>query len=368
MTTIRAQGKMRAEAVGGVVRFAGYANRFDKPDSYGTRIDPKSVALERYNTNSVILFNHDVDKVVGKATKIEQRDDGLWVEGELSTSEQPIVAYVRDLVKEKMLKGLSIRFGEKAEYDKDPDYPGNMLIRNAELQEISIVSLPSQEQSLFSLRMVKGVLNNVHNYQEAKDAMKHVRGAKAAKYMLDCITEASSKGVERDDIMERLRDKCGMEAGDLAKALDGELTPMPEPLLAAGVEVLSCDPEKLKALNDEDAAGLETEKPADAETPADKPDEGGERQAEVSAPVKQDPPNENAMLQKLDSLVSLMGALITEVKNLREAMGPSTKEVTLEVENESESSEDTPQDPETARMVAEAFDKLEAKARAIGLI
>lgn len=434
MTNIRAiNGAIQVRKVGeGKVRIAGYANRFGKVDTYGTRFDPKSVRLERFQSNPVLLFNHDVNLPVGKVVKTEPREDGVWVEAELSASSAPQVAYVRDLVEEGCLKAFSMRFGEDAVMEKDPEHPGAMIVRNWEMQEVSIVSLPAQSESLFSLRMAQRAFRNVHNKEEAKAVLETIRGAKAAAYVNECLTKAASE-VERDDIMERLRDRSGMEAGELAKAMDGDVTPLPDAFVSAAVEVLGCDKDRLAELNAEDVEASKEggESPADVEPAPVRAEDAAQecvaakipalmkegmeqeqavakaiamcseergcvgwrptneqmerflRQAEsareeVSTPVESEMPNDNAMFQKLDSMVSLLGALVTEIKAMREdlnklSMPAKVEEREVENETSADKEEEKPEEePEgemgdMERKIQATWERVEARAKALGL-
>lgn len=439
---------IRAEeqpSAGGAVRIAGYANRFGKVDTYGTRFDPKSVRLERFNQNGILLFNHDVNMPVGKVTKVESRDDGVWVECELSSSDNPQVSYVRDLVREGCLKTFSMRFGDDCKMEKDPEMAGVTLIRNWELQEVSIVSLPAQPDSTFSLRRARGLLSNCRSLDDARVAVQNVRGAKVAKYVADKLTEAAkADGVEREDIMERLRDRSGLEAGALAAALEGEVTPAPAPFLSACVEVLGCDKSELDALNAQDveADAPETAKPGDGQRSDAPPEDDKEperadpvmdekvvscitgklpgiladgkapdeavamaiqmcssergctgwrpsrahmetflRQATQepteTTPVSTEVPNDNAMLQKLDALASLLGALVEEVKGLKSVMTegraapvppakPDEKKPDEKKPDDEARGEDK-MDPETERAINEAFARIDSRLQALGV-
>lgn len=398
----------------GKVHFKGWANRFNLPDSYNTRIDVHSMDIQRYRANPLLLVNHDVEKVCGMATAIEKKDEGLWVEGFISSSSAPHVAYVRDMVLEGCLRGLSIRFGgDKIAMEKDPEHENCQLIRYSELMEISIVSIPAQPESLLSIRSVK---------------MQNIRGMKAAGCIKEALAKAIENGVTEEDIMERLRDKSGLEAGSLQKALSGEVTPMPETLVAAAIDVLGCDENELKSYDAQDveASKEESGKPADVEpepirAEGDVQDciskkipkliEEGKSQEQAIAiaismcseergckfeptdeqilgfvtlarqatqepgptePVEHKPANDNEMLAKLDGLAELLKTLIMEVKGLKQAVAidamDESDEDKSEQEMKSQEDKDEPIDEETERMIAERFAQLETKARKLGLI
>lgn len=463
--------------MGGPVRIAGYANKFGI-DSYNTRLDPASMRLDRFGQNGMLLFNHDVDKPVGKVTKVEKRDDGVYVECELSKSDAEWPRYVRDLVGEGCLRTFSVRFGEDATYEKDADNPGGMIIRNWELQEVSIVSIPAQPDSTFSLVRAQRAFANVHSLEEARAAVDNVRGSKVAKAVSDALKQITGSGQDNEDVLGRLGKEAGLEPAALSACLGGETTPAPEGFLAACVSVLGLDKEELDGLNAQD---VESDKEP-TETPADvppKPDEGRAPEAEqkpIAPPVpppaeadKATPPpsddqavqacvagrlpgllkegksqedavaeaiqacskergcvgwrptrealtrfadvcrqanqepgptvpvqpveaNENALLQKLDTHTSLLGALIEEVKGLRadmqsragtpvppppaekppaegdkkpteEAAQPARAEDGEKPKEEANKEEDLV----TERAVKDAFERIDARLRLAGL-
>ena len=339
---------------------------------------------------------------------------------------------MRDLVEEGCLKAFSMRFGDNYVSEKDPDKPGAMLIRNWEIQEVSIVSLPAQSESLFSLRSMQSAFKNISNKEEAKKMLENLRGVKAAKYVNECLVMAA-KDVSREDIMERLRDRSGLEAGELQAVLEGDVTPLPDAFMSAAAEVLACDKDKLAELNAMDVEENKTpsETPADVEPPVirapsdedvkacvsekiplllkegkaqdeavaiaiqmcstERGCEGWRpsetemlefvRQAEVepSAPVEPMVPNDNAMLQKLDSMVALLGSLVSEFKMLKDTLvklGPviDEKRESVEIEISSEDEKETEEqkiedelDPETERALNQLWARVESRAQSLGL-
>jgi HK97 family phage prohead protease len=398
--------------------------------------------LERFQKNPVLLFNHNTDYPVGKVTKVEKRQDGVWCEAELSMSTNDKITYIRDLVADGTLKTFSFRFNEDAKLDGD-------TFTDWELQEVSIVSLPAQPDSVFSLRMAKNILNNCRTINEAREAVMHVRGAKVAKYVSDHVSKVlKAEAVTQDDLFARLRDASGLEAGPLAACIDGETTPVPEPFISACVEVLGCDKAELEKLNAEDLQAMkETEEvPAELEQKPDPESEEmraakldsdmqecvaskipvlikegkdqeqavamaismcseergcavwragteqiarflevarqageGEEIPEPTVKVEPEIPNDNAMLQKLDSMVSLLGNLVilqkevlAEIQLLKKA---EVEDDTMEEpglmkpeKKEDEESKETPEESEAAaRAIEETFGRLEARLQSLSM-
>jgi HK97 family phage prohead protease/HK97 family phage major capsid protein len=102
--------------------------------------------LENFKNNPVILFNHDYDKPIGRATGVRVTDNGLELEAKISKSAP---AHVCELVKDGVLGAFSVGFKVKdADYIKETD---GLMIKDAELFEVSVVSVPCNQAATFSL-------------------------------------------------------------------------------------------------------------------------------------------------------------------------------------------------------------------------
>ena len=102
--------------------------------------------LENFKNNPVILFNHDYDKPIGRATGVRVTENGLELEAKISKSAP---AHVCELVKDGVLGAFSVGFKVKdADYIKETD---GLLIKDAELFEVSVVSVPCNQAATFSL-------------------------------------------------------------------------------------------------------------------------------------------------------------------------------------------------------------------------
>lgn len=134
--------------VEGGLKIRGYANTVTK-DRVGDVI-PKEAwleksALENYNKNPIILAFHDHSQPIGRMTSYEVTDKGLEIEAFISSAD----ARIHQLVKEGVLSTFSVGFAIKdAEYIKATD---TYLIKSVELHEVSVVSVPCNQDSTFSV-------------------------------------------------------------------------------------------------------------------------------------------------------------------------------------------------------------------------
>ena len=102
--------------------------------------------LKNFEKNPIILFNHDYDKPIGRATGLKSGPNGLELECKISKSAP---ANVAELVKDGVLGAFSVGFRVKdADYIKETD---GLMIKDAELFEVSVVSVPCNQSATFSL-------------------------------------------------------------------------------------------------------------------------------------------------------------------------------------------------------------------------
>ena len=102
--------------------------------------------LNNFEKNPIILFNHNYDKPIGRATGLKVTPNGLELKAKISKSAPDHVA---ELVKEGILGAFSVGFRVKdADYVTETD---GYKIKDAELFEVSVVSVPCNQAATFSL-------------------------------------------------------------------------------------------------------------------------------------------------------------------------------------------------------------------------
>ena len=133
----------------GSVRIAGVANDASVTDTYGTRVKFTQRALDGFKSNPVLLFNHDTDNPIGTVTSVEYRGTQLWAEAEIHPEARtPSGASIAALTRSGVLRAFSVRFDEYTEA-RSGDHTA---ITADAMDELSVVTLPSNKPSLFSMR------------------------------------------------------------------------------------------------------------------------------------------------------------------------------------------------------------------------
>jgi len=116
--------------------------------------------LQNFEKNPIILFNHDYDRPIGRATGMKAGPNGLELECKISKNAPGNVA---ELVKDGVLGAFSVGFRVKdADYIKETD---GLMIKDAELFEVSVVSVPCNQAATFSLAKS---FDSTEEYEEFK--------------------------------------------------------------------------------------------------------------------------------------------------------------------------------------------------------
>ena len=146
----------------GSVNIKGYAST-NALDRAGDVVDHdawnKSGGLENFKTNPIILFNHDYNKPIGRATSMDVTERGLELGARISKS----AGEIKDLIKDGVLGAFSVGFRVKdADYNSETD---GYKIKDAELFEVSVVSVPANQTATFSIAKS---FDNIEDYEKFK--------------------------------------------------------------------------------------------------------------------------------------------------------------------------------------------------------
>ena len=128
------------------ITIEGYASTNDI-DRHGDVV-PTGVwekGMENYLKNPVILAYHKHDEPVGRMVEHRVDDKGLWIKARISAAAEDVF----NLVKDGVLTAFSIGFRiVDAEYNSALEL---FMVKELELHEISVVSVPANQNTIFSL-------------------------------------------------------------------------------------------------------------------------------------------------------------------------------------------------------------------------
>jgi len=128
----------------------GYANT-NVTDRVGDLVEPDAFrgGLDAYMKNPIVLFNHDIHKPIGKVIEAAIDNVGLKVKVAIDRTLE-WGSRVADMVTKGILNAFSIR-ARNDQANGWVDATGVRRIVNWDLQEISVVTVPANQQALFSI-------------------------------------------------------------------------------------------------------------------------------------------------------------------------------------------------------------------------
>lgn len=132
------------------VEIEWYASTKDK-DRVGDIVEPKAFerALEQYMLNPIVLLQHKTDKPIWVVEETNIDDNWLFIKAKITENTD----WVIDQIKNWVLRSFSIWYRVK-DYDTDVrelanwDYDFTNIIKDLELFEISVVSVPANPYAL----------------------------------------------------------------------------------------------------------------------------------------------------------------------------------------------------------------------------
>lgn len=140
---------------------AGYANTSTK-DRVGDVVAPAAFekSLPVYLKNPILLANHDWEDPIGSVIEAKIDEKGLWIKARISDSREDI----KTLIREKCLRTFSIGYNEiDADYDEATK---TKYVKELELLEISVVTVPANHEAMFDLYESKGFVEGLKKFVE----------------------------------------------------------------------------------------------------------------------------------------------------------------------------------------------------------
>lgn len=190
----------------------GYASTIDI-DRSGDVV-PISVweeGIKNYLKNPIILAQHDHDDPIGRMVEHKLDEKGLWIKARISAA-----AEVFNLVKDEILTAFSIGFRIlDAEYNAAAEV---FLITKLELVEISVVSVPCNQNTLFNLSKA---FDSAEDFSEFKSQFVP-KSASAKGLETSTVTDSTIKKewkMDPKELAQMVADAAKLAAEQATKAL-----------------------------------------------------------------------------------------------------------------------------------------------------
>ena len=194
--------------------------------------------LNNFEKNPIILFNHDYNRPIGRATGLKATDNGLELTAKISKAAKDVA----ELVQDGVLGAFSVGFRVKdADYIKETD---GLKIKDAELFEVSVVSVPCNQSATFSLAKS---FDSMEEYENFKKTFTNSDGAQVQKEIT--MSEETTQPVDLEAFAKKVAEetaaKIAMKQAE-QKAADEAVQKEAEEKATAEVEAKVQQEEEVK--------------------------------------------------------------------------------------------------------------------------
>jgi HK97 family phage prohead protease len=176
--------------------------------------------LHNFEKNPIILFNHDYNRPIGRATGLKSTENGLELTAKISKS----AGDVAELVKDGVLGAFSVGFRVKdADYLEETD---GLRIKDAELFEVSVVSVPCNQSATFSLAKSFDSMDEYEDFKktftnsDGTQVQKEIKMSEETQQPVDL--EAFAKKVAEETAAKIAMKQAEQKAADVAAQKDLE--------------------------------------------------------------------------------------------------------------------------------------------------
>lgn len=212
--------------------------------------------MKNYLKNPIILSQHDHDDPIGRMVTHKIDSKGLWIKARISAA-----AEVFSLIKDEVLTAFSIGFRVlDAEYNSVTEL---FVIKELELVEISVVSVPCNQNTLFNLSKAFTSAEEYNNFKaqfapksESAKGLESLTGNKSTtskefnmnpeeiqKMLTDAAEAATKKLLDAQAAEKALADKKAAEAAEFDARVKSAVAAQVQ-VGTSGAERLMADLEK----------------------------------------------------------------------------------------------------------------------------
>lgn len=205
----------------------GYTQKFkitdESVDASGDIVYSDGVEFDKYLKNPVVFWEHEKKmKPIGRAESVYKTDDGWYADihfppkavDEFANSVAKSVAY-------GLIRGTSIGFKPK-KYNKSYETGRNYDFKNVSIAEISITSLPQNENALASKSVNEEFLME-EKFEEFKEVIEKSLGeikdlvAKSNEIQVITNAEPETPALTAEQVSEMIKEQIGLALAQTEK-------------------------------------------------------------------------------------------------------------------------------------------------------
>lgn len=156
--------------------FEGYGSVWDRVDSYGDTVLKGAFTEALKARKPMMFFGHSPGRVPGKWLTAKEDDTGLHLRGQLTPGHSE-AADLEASLRHQSLSGLSIGgYTTGAEWIEEDGEIVGRKIKVFELYEVSVVSMPAENEARIDGASIKSVLDQCESISDFEDLLREVAG------------------------------------------------------------------------------------------------------------------------------------------------------------------------------------------------
>ena len=207
--------KMIGEQDDGSIEIKGLAST-NSTDRAGDVIEVEAWTkggIDNYLNNPIVLYNHNHEKPIGRAKSIKTVDNGLEFTAKISKA----AGDIKELIKDGVLGAFSVGFKVK-----DCDHiseTGGLRIKDAELFEVSVVSVPCNQGATFSLAKS---FDTMEEYEKFKQSFVETNSVDSVKTEETEQSKVAQAKIKENRMSDEMKTPEGFDLSEFAKSVAKE--------------------------------------------------------------------------------------------------------------------------------------------------
>lgn len=248
------------------IKIEGYANKAIV-DRGMDLILGKAWDIENFKKNPQLLFQHGHDSrignmPIGSVTDVKITEDGLFIKASVMPTDNPDFKHLGKLIKHGILRTFSVGFNP---VNASINNEGIRVVDKAELLEVSVVNVPMNQDSTFSISSKEFYSDKA----QTKAFIDHInlKGAWVAAAIHDRILELQTdeEDFDRIDTLSAIAESADVGIDTIKDVLSGDINPVPENILDAFAMILDIEKDELVECNKFDIDSIKKQDKTDEE-------------------------------------------------------------------------------------------------------
>lgn len=177
-------------------------------DRQGDRLLASGWDTRDFEVNPVVLWSHDVEQPIGRASNLKIEDGALYVD--ITFAETGLADEICELVRGNFIKAVSVGFKpQDYRYVDDPDRNGGVDFTRMSLLEVSLCAIPVNPRALIEARSAGIPTDNLKSWLQDRVTSKTTSATDRVVYKSFLNTGKDMTETDPESGGDALQESCG---------------------------------------------------------------------------------------------------------------------------------------------------------------